>query len=550
MQENKLINSISKPTLIAIIQWFITTALQVDRLFFTYDHETRYTLLVKVLYFLFLLLAWHFIFMAIEKIKSSDELWQRGFFVFKVYFTLLMLILLILWPGTWSWDDLIGLEVIQAYGDIYAWQHFLTGLYTYVLLQVLPFPGGVILIQNVIIAVIAAFVVTKIEHIFNIGSLKNPIIDVIVKVLPFLTPPVLMYQFSGYRLGLYIYLELLFLVLLICPIKDEKEWSLNKTVFFSVLTVIVASWRSEAFVYAILACLFAIIVKKAIMPNKRKLLSMTIILIGFIALNKFQSYELQNSNYKIISLLGPCAELVRAADITEDADELAIIDKVTDVEIILDNPDTPGGGLYWTETGTCVRTGYTDEDYKNYLSAFIKLSLKYPNVVIVERWDMFIKGSGITGEAVTNVALTADLFEPDNGNAHAETTISQGWLAFTPVFKQIRRLFINMLGARTMDGSPIAWIQRIVWNAIIPELILLYAWIKALFRKKWMLFGIYTSVVIKFVIIILTEPSQWFMYVLSFYLLGYMYLVYGLLRRRPKNLLHRTHSDDLNTPAL
>lgn len=527
MQENKFIKSISKPTLVAIIQWFITTVLQVDRLFFTYDHETRYTLLIKAVYFLFLLAVWHFIFTAKEKIKSGYELWQRGFFVFKVYFALLMLLLLILWPGTWSWDDLVTLEVIQSYTNLHAWHHFLTGLYIDVLLQVLPFPGGVIFLQNVIIALIVAFVVTKIEHTFNIGNLKNPIIDVIVKVLPFLTPPVLMYQFSGYRMGLYIYLEILLLLLLICSIKDEQEWSLKKTFYFSALTATVASWRSEAFVYAIAACLFTILAKKAIMPNRRKLLCIAIVIIGFLAINRVQTLSLQNSNYKIVSLLAPCAEVVRAADATEDADELAIIDKVTDVEVILDNPETTGTGLYWS--GTCVRSGYTDEEYKNFLSAFIKLSLKYPGAVISERWSVFIKGSGITGETVSNVALSADLFEPDNGNINAELTLSQGWLAFSPAFRKIRRLFINLLGCRALGGNPITWLQRIVWNAIIPELVLLYAWVKTLVKRNWMLFGIYTSVVIKFVIIVLTEPSSWIMYVLSFYLLGYVYLVYMIL---------------------
>lgn len=528
IKENK------KPIIVAIVQWFVTSCLQIDRLFFTYIYENKYFLTIKALYLVFLLIVWSFIFTAVKMIRTGNEIWKRGFFVFKVYFTCMMMLLLVLWPGTWAWDDIWTLNAISTYGQWHAWQHVLTGIYYDVLLQILPFPGGIIFLQNVIISVCVAFVVTKLEYSFRIKRVKNVVVDIVVKLVPFMAPPILMYQFSGYRMGIYVYLELVMLVIFITTWKDKQEWSLKLLLFVSVLCVIVAAWRTESFLYIPLFCLLSIFNKNVIVSNKRKVLSITICLIGFLGLNQLQNSELGDSNYKVISLLCPCAELVRAADSEADAKELAMIDKVADLEVIRDNPSLNGNALYWS-TG-CVRNlnddpedDYTEDDYKEFLKGVVKLSLKYPDVVASERWNIFIKGSGITGESSNNVNNAAALFEPDNGNSAAETTFAKGWVAYSPVYKRIRHLAISTLGIRKNDGTVIEWLYRIVWNAIIPEVILLYAWIKMLIKKKWFLAGIGTVVLGKLVLVALTQPCSMIMYLLSFYLLGYVFLVYAIL---------------------
>ena len=76
------------------------------------------------------------------------------------------------------------------------------------------------------------------------------------------------------------------------------------------------------------------------------------------------------------------------------------------------------------------------------------------------------------------------------------------------------------------NNSFIAALRRIIWNAIIPELVLIYAWMKVCFKKEWYYFGILTAILSKLGIVVLTQPSNWFMYVLSFYLLGYVLAIF------------------------
>ncbi len=514
------------PLLIGFSQWLITMFLQIDRAFFDYDYLTEYYWIVKVCYLIALLVIWSFIFFAYKKIKNGDNFYSRLWQVMRAYLLVEMLLLLVLWPGTWSWDDLLTLKVISWYSDFDAWQHVLTGIYQAVLLQILPFPGGIIILQSIIIALCVGYFIARIETSYEIVRLKNKYLDILLKIIPFLLPPVLMYQFSGYRMGLYIYLELVTLVMIICGIKDKQEWKWNKILMLSFLVIVISVWRTESFVYIPFIYIVICTLNKKVLSRTKKILFILIVILGFVGLTMFQDYELGNNNYQIISLLCPEAELVRIADDVEDAKELKALDKVTDLQVIYDNPDLNGEELFWN-TG-CVRNrnedpydDFSQKNYKKYLGALIKLSLKYPKVVLEERCNLFLIGSGVTGETFENVNRSADLFEPDNGNVAIAMALSSGWRAITPVFRDLRREFIIFLG-----GHDIEIYRKIVWNTILPILVLIYAWMKLMVEKKWSLWVLISAAIVRVLIVFITEPSGWIMYLLSFYFLGYVYLVY------------------------
>lgn len=518
------------PITLACIQWFITTVLQVDRLFFTYDYENKYLIITKLLYAVSLIAVWCFIFHVYRQVNYRNESYIRGLSIFKFYICMIAILLLILWPGTWALDDLRVLCNICEYNSWMPWQHIITGMYQDVLLQILPFPGGIILLQNIIIALCVAFFVTKMEQIFGIRRLKRSLIDRLVKVCPFLMPPVIMYQFSGYRMGLYIYLELVLIVMISDTIKEsKKEWTMPYLFFFCIVCIVVSSWRTESFLYTIFASVYIFFADEKLVSKTKKLICVLTVLIGVGGVNRLQNCELGNSNYKIISLARPCAELVRNADIISDKAILESVDKVVSIDTILNNPCMNGETLYWN--GNLVRYNYSDLDYKDFKRAFIQLALKYPKVVIHERWNLFIVGSGITGESYTNVNEAATMFDNGNSNSAAIAALEKGWIANNPVLKNTRRNFINILGMKKGDSIYAVWLQRIIWNSLIPMIILLCALIGYLLDRKWHWAGVCTAVLIRVPIVVLTQPAGWFMYVLTFYFLGYIYLVYYILIR-------------------
>ena len=513
------------PVFIACVQWFLTTIFQVDRLFFVYDSENSLFLLVKALYFTLLLISWIFVFNVYDKIKAHDKKYERGLYFFGVYFAILMLLLVVLWPGTWALDDAWDLFAEQSY-DWTAWQHILTGIYQQVLLQILPFPGGIILLQNAGIALCVAFVITKLEDRFAIPALGNKYIDTFIKLLPFLTPPVLMYQFSGYRMGPYVYIELAMLVAWLCAVKDQQEWSWQYTILFSALCAVTAVWRSESLFYIPFICVSMFFTQKEVLPKLKKAICILLILCVYLGINHVQTEKLGNNSYKLVSILNPCVELIRAADPETDQailDDLAV---ALNMDVIYENPDANGASLHWA----IIKPEHTDQDYHKCLAAFVKLCLKYPQIVIRERTALFIKASGITGNSVTNLQWTYNFYDSDFDDGPARLVREAGWITNQPAFPTMRKRLISLLNLRI--GNHVSFLYRIVWNVVIPIIALLFAWCILLKKKQWWFFIVATAVLVRVPVVYLTEPSGWLMYWLSFYFIGYVVLVYGLLYYR------------------
>ena len=61
------------PILIASLQWFFTTVLQIDRLFFVYETESAVFLLIKTLYLVVLMGFWIFIFDFYQKVRAGKS---------------------------------------------------------------------------------------------------------------------------------------------------------------------------------------------------------------------------------------------------------------------------------------------------------------------------------------------------------------------------------------------------------------------------------------------------------------------------------------------
>ncbi len=517
--------------LIAVTQWVLTTFLRIDRLFFRYNSlsdVSKEFYATKALYLITLIVFWQFLFFSIRKIRSGDTFWVRGFHFFTVYLTISVVILIGVWPGTWSWDDIWVLDSISTYQTWSPWEHIITGAYESVLLQILPFPGGFILLQNTLVSLCVAYVIVKLESILAIKPFKNVTIDTFIKIIPFLLPPVIYYQFSGYRMGMYIYAELVMLVTIMDAWACSHEWSIINILFLCFLTVICASWRSESLLYVPSVCILILCVRNSI-SLRRKILSCTIIIVGFLIINKAQKISIGDSNYEIVSLIRPCTELVRCADANSESIDLKSIDKVLDTAIIYNNPGIDGGGLYWSTD--IVRKEYSEADYSAFKRAFIRLSLNHPLIVLKERWALFVKGSGMTGNSTTNIHMSAELYESGTQNNALDKVLSNGCVAFTPLSRSIRACIINILGMRNTNGKFFTVPKLIIWNTIIPEFILICAWGTFLVKRKWFMAGMLSAVLIRLPIVFLAEPSSWFMYVLSFYFLGYILLLWALIAK-------------------
>ena len=306
-----------------------------------------------------------------------------------VYFLVLGGILFLVWPGVWRWDELYTLVYAKQF-ELNYWQGFWSSIqYTFSYL-VFPSGGGIVLVQAFIVSLIVGYIVGDIRNRFHLGRLAW------LLLVPFLFPTVLDHNLYPIRLVLYAYLEFLFVYRVFCVISDRK-FCLTDGIFFSAAVAVLSSWRSEGVYYCILAPLvFFLFLRKFI--SKRTLF----LLCGScLALSLFFSF-VQTVNvakvrdYQATAFILPIVPLVQAASADDDAEALAMIDPVFNVDFIRSNIDSGKDGetLFWETTGRAdglVRPSSSAEDYPVFLHGYARLILHHPKTFISERWSTFLK---------------------------------------------------------------------------------------------------------------------------------------------------------------
>lgn len=523
------------PFSLAFLQWILWIVLKVDSCFFVTDGINLVMIAERTLFLIFLIGLWYLGYYVISQVLQKKPVFIRGLFVFIAYFAISCIILLIIWPGTWSCSD-IGVLRDSRMWCLNSWQNFLSSIFQILFLQLFPCPGGVILVQNLVISIIVAYIVTNIEITFfdkwiSSSSPLNKVIRTIIEFIPFVLPPILMYQFSGYRMGLYIYLELALCTFFICSWKRKKKWTIFDIFGVIIVSAIVSVWRTEAFVYVPFVIFGIFVQKKSSISMVRKVTTSFLVVVSFACLFECQSFLLGNSNYNIVSTLSPCIELVRVADKEEDIIELEKINNVINIDVIYQNGDIAGGGAY--HRGDVVKDTYTEKEYDEYISSLVKLSLKYPSTIIDERLNMFVDSTGFRGtQNRNNVAQTAALYDnPEDEDA--KMLISWDCILNYPIIKDVRSSVIRIFGCATNDSTevfyPAYWYYNVIWNYIIPLVLLLIFAVIWLIRKRFYLFLSVLPLITKEVAVIITQPSPWIMYHLSVYILGYCVLVLQIL---------------------
>jgi hypothetical protein len=166
----------------------------------------------------------------------------------------------------------------------------------------------------------------------------------------------------------------------------------------------------------------------------------------------------------------------------------------------------------------------------------VKLTLHYPKTFFDERWRQYISTTGITG-IFDNIPKTAVLFDGEN---EVNTFFnSKEMKAKYPPFPRIRRRIVHFLCGEDKYGNVIKPIQLLFWNTIVPVAALICALILTVIRADMRRYSlIIIPVICKYILVLLTQPTGTFMYVYSFYLSGYILIIYVILQYIHKKLIN------------
>lgn len=514
---------------LAALLWCVLT-LATDRLFFRYDWKTPYFFVYKALFVLLAFAVVHGAVTLVRKVRQRDAFVLRWLQWMLPYLVLTLVVLVIVWPGCWGSDDLDVLHLARTL-EPSSWQHFLTSAAFILCLMFIPIPGGVVLIQTLLIAGIVGCFLAAAETLARERMPKPPARGwFAILYIPFLLPPVLLHDMQPFRSTWSTWTELFTVFLLVWWYLRGQAITKKQLAVFTLLGVLTAAWRSESIYYlAALPVLLAFLVGKKLVRPAVAVVSVVGIVAGTLACSAYSNYLMGSSwEYQRWAMNYQAAALVQDADLEEDAEALASINRFFDVQACRELSNVHGPAL---RDVICRNDGeVTQEDWSNCTKALVKLALKYPGSLLRERMGVFLntveqKKSDSNQKIVFATTVLVYTDEPDNMRENQKDFLYNSIGAY-PVNQQLREDFIMSLSYRT---EFLGGLLAVTWLMLPSFGLLALAILVLLVRRKWMLFFAAGALAARIPLVFLTAPDTYFMYYLTPYMAGYAIAAAGLL---------------------
>lgn len=257
--------------------------------------------------------------------------------------------------------------------------------------------------------------------------------------------------------------------------------------------------------------------------RKKKLKFVIVTVVATIAVMAPQTLGnklISGDQYEITSMVLPLAPLLCEAQ-GEQVEELEIIDKVIDVNLMIQGYESGKSGIsvFWSEP-SLIRKNYTSAEYKEFKSAYYSLIRKYPEVFLKERVETFVNSNGI-------LMNTTELYDTDEVANYVE--FREEYVGGKGFFTGVRKQVLSLLELNGFQsGSEKLELYYVVYSFLPQLLVLIVALLFCLIRRKWSSLLVLLGIVGKVPLIFLTAPSRLFMYYYGIYLIGNVVLVYGI----------------------
>lgn len=479
----------------------------------------RHYILAKILIFCFLLYFWgKVINITVTDIKGKKFTLIYGGVVF--------VFLVLLWPGVWRWDDLIILKVV-AQGGLYGWQHWLSSFFDLLCLQLIPIPGGIVIVQAIIATYVSGLILDKLYERFNTNK-------VYLLTLFFCMPAVIDSVFYPIRSTVCAYLELYVFFVIFCRVFWDEDISAIKWIWISFLIGICASWRPENIVHVVFIPVILWATKKITM---RRIVACILICITITQCVKWEQnhmlgkrYETngeysfsEKEKYLLSGIIQPLGELIKGETSSPNLqDDLEVIDRVISVDYV---KETSGLYAFWNGGLKDV----SEQNMKELKIVYIKLVIFNFPKFFRERMLFFMKTNGFGKDLNTMSYYSAHLFDDyAEVSIHSESVANEyqffreHYVMVNPIFPNVRKIIVSMLEMKNVtdwDTSSSPFLM-IFYNVIIILLAMVVSSIREIKRKKYISLFFYLAIIAKLGIVILAAPSTLFMYVFSTYLIG------------------------------
>ena len=456
----------------------------------------------------------------------------KKYFKFILFYLVIMILLLLLtYPGVWRWDDIINYNSISS-GNLYYWQHYLSSIYYYICMCIVPVPAGIVFCQIFIISNIVGYI---------IGSLYNRYgKKAIWLYILFLLPSVLDSNLCTIRANICAYIELL-IVFNILNMKDKTKVNYFNIFVNFILISLLSVWRPENIVYILIIPIIYIFILKL---NIKKTLIIWVFSVGMvIILTQIQNLGLQDiywmsstgkkmsqkELYNLSGFIEPFGNLVKI----EDDKNLNKVNNIVSIKFMRQN-----GGLvaFW---GGGLKS--LEKSELSYLKkVYIRLIFKYFPEFFSERINMSLKANSFYKNVETLQCGTAHLYDKkDNYLEVIPITVKEQYNRFANDIKynkpiinyKIRKNLISALEMKKVSDYNVGnnILCFIFYNSIFSVIGTIIILILNIINKNKKIIAVIVCLAIKFTILVVTIPMPAYMYFFSTHLICNFIIGYYIL---------------------
>lgn len=485
------------------------------------------SIILKISYLFVFFISTYLLIVFFKAWKTGARLYRQWLSYFLVYFGIMLVLFIVLYPGHWIGDEFNILQSVKIF-EPFAWQHYFTNIfYTYSLLTI-PTGPAIVFFQITIISVIVGYLLARIKELSK--NKRAPTIAFCV----FLLPPVIINNFYPLRLTLYSYFSvlLLFEIFRIHQKKYRVKQPLSYIIGVSFLITILSFWRTEGILYLLFLPYLAYKLNffriKPFSLSLRGALSLMVCCI-IVLTGYFISRNTYYIKYDITVFANPLSQMLqeplRGSEIKQ---KLAIIDKVVNIEMFKKHPSATEIPAFW------LPGGVRESTYAQYLleakKAFAYVVAYNPDLFLKAKIKTFLSANGWSGSPPPQTegllafeTLTDPLYKRMVNTFHSNN------IASGTINKPLKQFVTRTL--LFQHNNRMHWLGYPFWSIIIPILILASLSVYRLRKKQYLVALLGGLLLVSATLIFLSAPANYFMYYLPIYLNAYFMLIVAIYIR-------------------
>jgi hypothetical protein len=477
----------------------------------------------------FLIVFANIVYRLIRRAKNNSN-YKRLFIFGVIYFAVLIILLILVWPGAYGNDDTSQLAAAQHF-DLYPWQHIITSMFDNIAIACFPIASGIVILQALIAPIIVGYIATFLPTVI-VRNKKHLLASQIATFFIFLLPPVLFYLMTGYRVAIYQLLEPLLFVLLFVHYREKRKFTRPETVLLVFIAILVAAWRSESIYYIVGFPALLLVTRKPLFKVKQIVCYSIILAVSTAFISLLNAAAIGDDSYSIGALVVPATAIAHEATVTGNKEDAEFYNYIYDLECSkrenhLQDPDN--------SFFLCKYHHHTKKDSELFKAALIKLIPKYlPSIakyykdilcdVVLTLKCTDLDYSGNTGDH-SNIQLRwAMEYQPtDEPNYQVERRISIP--LHHALSSTVRNGTINMLTGHRKNGTKKTIYYTFFYNLVFPTIALIIAIIIAIKRRNYFILICALLLFARFILVTLFSMISFTMYYMPYYISSYILLI-------------------------